>query len=534
MKLTTLFLFLVFTISLFSQSEIRKCIFFENNQYELTKENTSLIKNHILNIDTSQYIQLLGYANHFGDYNSNLELSKKRANSIKALMIENGFPKNRIELNFQGEKFAKQNQNSIIESRRVDIVSYYKSPKKDLVNTIRDKNWNLFTINPNRDTTLICKEGTKLTIKANSFVYENTEKIAKEKVEIKVQEFYKKSDFILYSLSTRTEDNQLLESGGMINIVAKESDNKLSLAKGEEVKIEFPTKNKKEGMKLFSGTETAHDVAWKLNEPNGEVYSIVEQMPEFPGGDEALMTYISRNIKYPAKALDNEISGTVIVNFVVNENGKIGNVRVTKGLGYGLNEEAIRVIKTMPRWKPGMQGGTGVKVYFDVPINFAIEGVNSVNIGIYTEDNTHYTSKNFKEKRKKLEAKLIKNKDSVSVEEIGYYMLSSPNLGWINCDRFYNMPRTDFAVKIENATDKFISLVFKKFNSVYNDYSAGKNCEFKNLPQNQHIDIVVVKSEKNKKYLSITPSNTSKKSETISDFKEVNLEELKAALERLN
>jgi hypothetical protein len=77
-------------------------------------------------------------------------------------------------------------------------------------------------------------------------------------------------------------------------------------------------------------------------------------------------------------------------------------------------------------------------------------------------------------------------------------------------------------------------LYLKNFNSVYNDYSSGKNSEFKNLPQDQLIDIVVVKSENNKKYLSITTSNTNAKSVSVTDFKEVSLDELKSALERLN
>lgn len=107
--------------------------------------------------------------------------------------------------------------------------------------------------------------------------------------------------------------------------------------------------------------------------PRNEPFTIVEQMPEFPGGDDALLSYLQRNIKYPAYAQENEITGTVLVNFVVNEDGSVTNAKVTKGIKGGCDEEALRVVRGMPKWKPGKQGGQAVKVYFDVPVNFQIE-----------------------------------------------------------------------------------------------------------------------------------------------------------------
>ena len=95
-----------------------------------------------------------------------------------------------------------------------------------------------------------------------------------------------------------------------------------------------------------------------------------EQMPEFIGGDDALMAFLQKNIKYPAKALKNNIQGVVMINFVVHTDGSIRKANVTKGIGGGCDEEALRVIKKMPKWKPGRQGGKNVPVYFDVPINF--------------------------------------------------------------------------------------------------------------------------------------------------------------------
>ena len=109
------------------------------------------------------------------------------------------------------------------------------------------------------------------------------------------------------------------------------------------------------------------------NSTEQEPFVFAEQMPEFPGGDNALMSFLQRNIKYPIKALKKNIEGIVMINFVVERDGRISKVNVTKGIGGGCDEEALRVIKKMPKWKPGKQGGKPVPVYFDIPVNFKIE-----------------------------------------------------------------------------------------------------------------------------------------------------------------
>lgn len=102
-------------------------------------------------------------------------------------------------------------------------------------------------------------------------------------------------------------------------------------------------------------------------------FVLVEQMPEFPGGDNALLAYLQKNIKYPAKALKNNIQGTVIINFIVNADGSIRQAKVTRGIGGNCDEEALRVVNKMPKWKPGKQGGETVPVYYDVPVTFKID-----------------------------------------------------------------------------------------------------------------------------------------------------------------
>jgi len=103
-----------------------------------------------------------------------------------------------------------------------------------------------------------------------------------------------------------------------------------------------------------------------------EIFTFVEEYPEFPGGDKALREYVVNAIKYPEVARTSGITGTVYVQFVVEKDGSISDVKVVRGIGGGCDEEAVRVVKSMPKWKPGKQRGQPVRVYFTLPIEFKL------------------------------------------------------------------------------------------------------------------------------------------------------------------
>lgn len=108
------------------------------------------------------------------------------------------------------------------------------------------------------------------------------------------------------------------------------------------------------------------------SEATVDVFTVVEQMPRFPGGDEARLKYLVENINYPEEARKNGIQGTVYAQFIVEKDGKINEVRVLRGIGGGCDEEAVRVIKNMPDWIPGRQRGENVSVQFNMPIKFVL------------------------------------------------------------------------------------------------------------------------------------------------------------------
>ena len=108
-------------------------------------------------------------------------------------------------------------------------------------------------------------------------------------------------------------------------------------------------------------------------EVENKVFDVVEQMPSFPGGQAALMDYLSNNVKYPVVAQENGVQGRVVVSFVVEKDGSITDVKVVKSVDPSLDKEAARVVKSMPRWIPGKQNGSAVRVKYNVPVSFRLQ-----------------------------------------------------------------------------------------------------------------------------------------------------------------
>lgn len=109
------------------------------------------------------------------------------------------------------------------------------------------------------------------------------------------------------------------------------------------------------------------------HEEESKVFDVVEQMPSFPGGNGALLEYLATHVKYPVVAQENGVQGRVIVSFVVERDGSITDVRVVRSVDPSLDREAARVVSSMPRWTPGKQNGSAVRVKYNVPVMFKLQ-----------------------------------------------------------------------------------------------------------------------------------------------------------------
>jgi len=123
---------------------------------------------------------------------------------------------------------------------------------------------------------------------------------------------------------------------------------------------------------LFLAT-TILNVRIMADDMPDEVFTVVELMPEFPGGQKALFQYLAENTKYPVEAMQQGIAGRVICQFVVEKDGNVDSVKVVRGVHPLLDQEAVRVVSMMPTWKPGMQYGKLARVRFTVPVNFKLQ-----------------------------------------------------------------------------------------------------------------------------------------------------------------
>lgn len=109
-----------------------------------------------------------------------------------------------------------------------------------------------------------------------------------------------------------------------------------------------------------------------LSGDDGKVYDKVDEQPQFPGGQLEMYSYLAQNIKYPADAEKNKQQGQVLVNFVVNTDGSISDIKVVKSVCESLDNEAIRIVKTMPKWTPGKQNGKAVNTRYSLPITYRL------------------------------------------------------------------------------------------------------------------------------------------------------------------
>ncbi len=119
--------------------------------------------------------------------------------------------------------------------------------------------------------------------------------------------------------------------------------------------------------------EAAAGKGHKKKQTNDQVFVVVEEMPEFPGGEDALRTFIGKAIVYPKGALEKGIQGKVFVTFVVNKDGSVSKAKIARGVDPSLDKEALRVVSSLPEWKPGKQRGENVAVEYTVPISFALK-----------------------------------------------------------------------------------------------------------------------------------------------------------------
>ncbi|MGE0021522.1 MAG: energy transducer TonB [Draconibacterium sp.] len=464
--------------------------------------------------------------------------------------------------NFQKElKDSKGNLAEVVHKKpEISIVDIFSNFKKKP---------QVFLIKSDRDTSIYCKEGTLIKIKANSIILEKSGELKSAVVKLEVEEYYKISDMIFANLTT-TSDKKMLETGGMIHISATAHNEKCIVKPGTAIEIGFPFSLKKDKMILFEGVRSGNLIDWKLEnktddvkisneltlidvapvtDSNSEVFFIVEDMPEFPGGEQAMRRFLKENAIYPSSMLNKNIEGKVTVTFVVDSEGNTTNIRVVKGLDETLDKAAVYAVSNFPTWKPGKQRGRPVDVSYTISVNFSApegelnqEEINKSKVLEEKLKSFQYDNESAKflsnsERNRKFEKNIGDgNFKETSVYEVNRYLFSSNRFGWLNCDRFLDENRnlTDLYILNEKPKNTIVNVIFHRFKSLVPGNIESEKVVFRNIPAGEKVTIVAVKAEESEILLSVKEIVVTDKKDIIPDFQKVTLELLKNEMEKLD
>lgn len=424
-----------------------------------------------------------------------------------------------------------------------ELKAFFKSVKKAP---------QIIEVNTEKEFTVTCKEGTKLTIPAKAFVDVKTGKLARGKINLEVTEYYKLSDMLLDNLSTKSDD-KILETGGMLHLDANKKGKKLKLKSGKRIIMAFNNKGK-ENMQLFTGEERSEGVNWKLQntgkliseyfEEDVEVsMAVIEEPPLYPGCDEEknreeivkclsdnIAEYVKNNYDVTIADDDSKLSGKIklYAYFNINQNGDIDNI-VARAPNKKLGDEIIRVLESLPKLEPGFQRGTPVRVTYHLPFYITKEGKTKsydvLEVRSLPRDSsiTHRIDNPI-------------NIKTTSQRRLVNYAFASANLGWINCDRFVRSKKKKVKVKIKikDHQGANVKMVFKSMSAILPSKKFDDGFDFRFVPSGEEITLIAIKKIDDKLYLSKKESTTDAISEQDLDFREVTIQELKSELQKLN
>ncbi len=409
-----------------------------------------------------------------------------------------------------------------------------------------EKEPELISFSAQIDTVFFGKEGTEIRVEKNTFVYAESGEDVVGSVMFELREYYSLSDILLANLTTKSS-SEIIETGGMINIEATSSGKICVLKENATIEIGFPFQEEKENMQLFNGTWDGNNVDWEVadvivNPSLGSNISnvlIIEQMPMFPKGEEALYEFITRNTVFPQAVIDKDVKGTVQLSFVVEIDGQLSDVQIMKGLNEECNQEAIRVIGLMPNWIPGRVNNQKIPVQYNLQIQFYLAGdlpkrKRKFRLAkiffkdpIRPNNNDNNFARNFEKEAEN---------GNMDNENISRYLLSTSKLGWINCDRFIDndQPKVDYLVRLKDSYQSDVKIVFHKFKSVLQGGLDKNGHHFSGMPLNEKVTVIAIKYKNDKPFLAIDETTINEVGEIKLAFEPVTIDLLKSEMEKLN
>lgn len=405
-------------------------------------------------------------------------------------------------------------------------------------------------IDNTKDTLVFGSKGTGLFFEKESFELPDGT-IPKGKISVQLKECYSNSDIVRENLTT-TSNGKLLETRGMINVLAFSENQELKLKQGKKFIIHFPkdTVDRKKQMNLFYATNNSDaPTDWKLDSATllkstaymsgwlhtGYAYGDTTKAGFYFKGEKTDRIY-----EYFYKNFDNTklqptistVDKTYSVDFIVSKQGNITNLTIKEERFDSSGRKIILKTKVDPYFYTYIKQLPQLEPYRDYDGNaFDSECSFYINMGLYPPDyrNNESYNKAFNEKYS-----LFKNNtiQSMSDAELNYYIFSSAKLGWINCDFFWEVKdeKIDYIVKVDPGAKPNIKLVFQEAKSILTGTLEGDKYIFRNVPINQNVKIVAINFKASKPLLSIALTKTSKEIFDKLDYKEFALTDLEKQL----
>lgn len=557
------FLLVFISSTILGQTQLSKIIYFDFDDDKISAESKSELLNFKIELAsyTESHIKIIGHADQDGSDDYNMNLSKKRAESVKEFIATNNFPSTEVSVSYLGESdlvIPTSDSKAKQRNRRVAIIAevYKYETVSEMVTQLIPNNDQVRSVNQKSESTLELRRGTEVKIPANAFCQANGSPLTDDNIEMVFKEAFDFAEMVDENLFTQTKDH-ILETGGMIYIAASQNGKEVKLQDGKRIELTFPKQKFKDGMELFTGVNDGNDIIW--NETGEEITSNEEeffiqinlsaifdvslektdlsdmnlaQMPKYPHPKRiAYPPYRKHYTEEKYKEVYQMYEDVMAVHHKDEEdrperlekwNDEVSRRKIIlyhHKRNYILTKLTNQLESALSRIKEKQYTISNDKLVGSL---FAFLDKNA---GRISYDETYYRNKVFEGSiREVLKYNEIKFPDfkKYSVQDffpefytvlhkiqqdimtekysMGYvdenifsnYIVSTSNLGWINCDRFYNIPdneKIDFVVAEYTEGHQYY-LIFKNIKSLIRPRIKQNKIVFTDIPKGEDVKII--------------------------------------------
>ena len=577
----SVFILVVISSTLIGQTQISKVIYFDFDDDKIGAESESELLKFKMELAsyTESHLKIVGHTDQDGSDDYNMQLSQKRAESVKRFITSNQFPSADISVNYLGESdlvLLSSDAKAKEKNRRVTVIAevYDYKTAAEMVNQLVANNDEVKRVNQKSESILKLRKGTEVKIPENAFCHADGSPIVGDNVDIKFKEAFDFAAMVDESLFTQTKD-QLLETGGMIYIAASQNGKELKLNDGKQIELLFPKQEFKDGMELFTGVNDENGIIW--DETGEEITSIKDEffiqvdmsamfdvpleahdtlglnlapMPKYPHPKRiayppAKNKYTEERYKEVYKMYEDVMAAHYKDEEDRPERLKKWNDEVSrrKKILYNHKKECIRAKLTnqldaaLSRVnekqynisndklvgsllafleKDAWQVGYNEAYYRNRIFKGSIREVlkyNEIRFPNFKQFSIQAFFPEFHAVLKTVQKEIMIEKyimgyvDEGNTEDsaiFASYIVKTSNLGWINCDRFFNIPENEkLNLEVaEFAEGQHYYLVFKNIKSLIRPETVQNKIVFVNIPKGEDVKIIGLSFKNNSAYVA--------------------------------